>query len=248
MGLSRSRTSFSIVFCVGALAVSGCGHAESGYSMGAAHEYQARGDYQGLYRYGQDWVHADSGSGFAWYIAGKGALELGRNEEAARALARSVELLPDAAIPYADLAAAYTSLGQAQRSIQTIADGEAKAGPKASAYQWYMFGNARLVFRQFPEAVADYRRTLALYPNSGEAWNNLGTAYQQIGDFTDALNAYERASSLGNSLAVGNAQTLREALSRHLAPARAGDPSCDAFCQKHFENQHRAFEGESLLK
>jgi hypothetical protein len=69
-----------------------------------------------------------------------------------------------------------------------------------------------------------------------------------MGNYADALNAYDRASALGNSLAPGNAQTLRAAMSQRVAPARSGNLSCDAFCQKHFENVHRAFEGEAPLK
>jgi len=230
------------------LAFMGCGRAQSGFSMDAAHVYQARGDYQGLYRYGEAWVRAEPKSNFAWYILGKGQLELGRDADAARSLERSIELGPDAALPYIDLAAVYSDLGQAQLPIKTIAEGEIKAAQNASAYHWFTFGNARLAFRQYTEAVADYHRALKMYPSGAEVWNNLGNAYQMLGNYTDALSAYDRASAFGNSLASRNAQTLRAAMSQRVAPARSGDLSCDAFCQKHFENLHRAFEGEAPLK
>jgi tetratricopeptide (TPR) repeat protein len=222
-----------------------------GYSMEAALPYQSRGDMQGLYRYGLAWTHAEPQNGKAWFVLGKGAAGLGRDQEAAQAFLRTTQLMPDQGFPYNELAASYSKIGEAQLAIKAIDDGEAKAGAGFTARDWYIFGNARKTFRQFDRAIVDYRKALAMAPDSNEVWNNLGVAYQMQGDNADALKAYSRAAELGNQMAAENAATLQAAIDQQ-ARARANQYNGQSFedyqAWKGMENKRRANAGEELLK
>jgi tetratricopeptide (TPR) repeat protein len=234
-----------VLLALPALAQSG------GYSIDAAVSYQSRGDNQGLYKYGLAWTHAEPQNGKAWFALGKGAAGLGRDQEAAQAFLRTTQLMPDQGFPYNELAASYSKIGEAQLAIKAIDDGEAKAGANFSARDWYIFGNARKTFRQFDRAVVDYRKAIAMAPDSNEAWNNLGIAYQMEGDNADALKAYNRAAALGNQMAAENAATLQAAIDQQ-ARAQANQYNGQSFedyqAWKGMENKRRANAGEELLK
>jgi tetratricopeptide (TPR) repeat protein len=218
--------------------------------MDEALTYQQRGDSQGLYRYGLAWTQAEPQNGQAWFVLGKGAAGLGRDQDAVQAFLRTTQLLPDQGFPYNELAASYSKIGEAQLAIKAIDDGEAKASASFTARDWYVFGNARQTFGQYDRAIADYRKAIAMYPDSDEVWNNLGTAYQKNGNNAAAIDAYKRAAALGNSYAAGNARDLQAAMNRQAQAPNQGnsDPSCDYNCWKSFENKRRAFVGSDPIK
>jgi tetratricopeptide (TPR) repeat protein len=219
-----------------------------GYSMDAALAYQSRGDHQGLYRYGLAWTRAEPQNGKAWFVLGKGASGLGRDQEAAQDFLRTTQLLPDQGFPYNELAAAYSKIGQAQLAIKAIDDGEAKAAASFTARDWYVFGNARKTFRQFDRAVVDYRKAIAMSPDFDEAWNNLGIAYQMAGDYRDAMTAYGKAAALGNEMAAGNAETLQAAIDQQARASQNHGSFEDYQAWKGMENKHRAIVGEDPIK
>lgn len=219
-----------------------------GYSMDAALAYQSRSDNQGLYRYGRAWTGAEPQNGKAWFVLGKGAAGLGRDQEAAQAFLRTTQLLPDQRFPYSELAASYSKAGQAQLAIKAIDDGEAKAAARMTARDWYVFGNARKTFRQYDRAIADYRKAIGMSPDFNEAWNNLGIAYQMAGDNSDAMKAYGRAAALGNEMAAGNAETLQAAMNQQARAAQNHGSFEDYQAWKGMENKHRAIVGEDPIK
>jgi tetratricopeptide (TPR) repeat protein len=221
-----------------------------GYSMDAALAYQSRSDHQGLYRYGRAWTEAEPQNGKAWFVLGKGAAGLSRDQEAAQAFLRTTQLLPDQGFPYSELAASYSKIGQAQLAIKAIDDGEAKAAASMTARDWFVFGNARKTFRQYDRAIVDYRKAIAMYPDFNEAWNNLGIAYQMAGNNGEAMTAYNRAAALGNEMAAGNAETLQAAMNQQArAQASQNHGSFEDYqAWKGMENKHRANVGEDPIK
>jgi Flp pilus assembly protein TadD len=66
------------------------------------------------------------------------------------------------------------------------------------------------------EAVYRFERAIELDPTYGGAWNNLGIAYEQMGRFLEARNAYEKALALepNNTFIRNNYDLFREIYDR----------------------------------
>jgi Flp pilus assembly protein TadD len=95
---------------------------------------------------------------------------------------------------------------------------------------------ARLAGR-LPEAVAELEKATTLAPGLLVAWNQLGLAYRQNGEFTKARGAYEHALALDpnyatavlnlgvlDDLYLGDGARALELYSRYLALTPGGDP------------------------
>ena len=71
----------------------------------------------------------------------------------------------------------------------------APAAPRSAEVE-YNTGLQNKGAQRFPEAVENFRRAVALRQNFPEAWNELGFALRQTGQYREALQAYERALQL----------------------------------------------------
>src|SRR5512137_415945 len=67
----------------------------------------------------------------------------------------------------------------------------APAAPR-SAEAEYNLGLQNKAAQRFPDAAENFRRAVALRQNFPEAWNELGFALRQSGQYGEALQAYER--------------------------------------------------------
>jgi superkiller protein 3 len=50
--------------------------------------------------------------------------------------------------------------------------------------------------KRFSDAITDFRHAVELRPNFAEAWNELGFALRQTGQYGEALSAYDQALRL----------------------------------------------------
>ena len=66
----------------------------------------------------------------------------------------------------------------------------------ASAQSEYNRGTRARVTKDWPTAVAAFRRAVELQPEFAEAWNELGFALRNTGRYADSLAAYDRALAL----------------------------------------------------
>jgi protein O-mannosyl-transferase len=59
-------------------------------------------------------------------------------------------------------------------------------------------------------AIAEYKQSIAIYPESADSWNNLGSAYDEINQKENALEAYQKAIAIKpkNTLALNNLGTI----------------------------------------
>ncbi len=64
-------------------------------------------------------------------------------------------------------------------------------------------GNAAMAAADFERAAEAFRGFLALVPDSGAAWFNLGSALQRGGDQAQAIEAYEKAAELDPQMRQG---------------------------------------------
>src|SRR5262249_22532432 len=92
------------------------------------------------------------------------------------------------------LAMAYVVLGQrgwARPELERLA----AADPRNPLYPYWL---ARLDYdeERYPEAVAGFRRVLALDPGHLKAHDNLGLSYEAVGRYDEAVRSYEEALRL----------------------------------------------------
>ena len=66
----------------------------------------------------------------------------------------------------------------------------------ANPLAWCSLGNAHLALVDFPKAAANYGQALRLWPDYGEAWNQLGICLQKQGECTRAEGCHSEALRL----------------------------------------------------
>ena len=162
--------------------------------------------------------------------------ELGRHDEAARALRAGLELAPQSA-------AARLALGKvlvaAHRHAEALAELDRYAGLAAGAPESFDFHYARgLALRRLdrqPEARAALRRAVALDPDHADALFNLGAVLELAGEDGLARKYFEKAAGL----APGNPD-YRYRLARllgRIGEAQAGAVELDAFRELRAQQQ-----------
>jgi tetratricopeptide (TPR) repeat protein len=122
-------------------------------------------------------------------------------------------LLPEQAVGYVNLGAAYSQLEKYTQAIEVLAKA-VKLNPTAAAY--HNLGLAHRNLKNLPSAKTAFRETLRLNPNLAEAHENLASVYVELGDFTLAITHYQKALELrpGYAKAREGLGTATLALSR----------------------------------
>ena len=57
-------------------------------------------------------------------------------------------------------------------------------------------GNNALLTKKYKKAISYYKKTIELRPDDAHAYNNMGNAYKEIGNFDRAIECYDSAISL----------------------------------------------------
>ncbi|HLI71067.1 MAG TPA: tetratricopeptide repeat protein, partial [Ktedonobacteraceae bacterium] len=88
-----------------------------------------------------------------------------------------------------------------------IQSGEEKARLKR---QWTELAIKQAQSSQWEDAVITNKNILQLFPNEAEAYNRLGKAYSELGQYTEARDAYSQTLvySPGNIIAKKNLDRL----------------------------------------
>ncbi|MGF1514716.1 MAG: tetratricopeptide repeat protein, partial [Elainellaceae cyanobacterium] len=95
-------------------------------------------------------------------------------------------------------------------------------------------GLARLIFRQFPQAIADFDQAIALDPEFSKAWHNRSIALARLGKDKDALESAERSLAL-------NPQPAVHALAAYLLLKRGQFRGVLAHCEKIWAVQPNSY-------
>ena len=75
---------------------------------------------------------------------------------------------------------------------------------------------------RYPDALARFRRVTELQPDGPRGWANLGSAYQGLGDYTNARIAYEKSIAVDPTAAgYSNLGTFHFAIGQYAEASRA---------------------------
>jgi tetratricopeptide (TPR) repeat protein len=142
----------------------------------------------------------------AWFLFGDALRELGLNEEAERALLRSVELAPSPDwVLQVTLAHLYKDTGnavEAERWFDLAAEDEGASG---RGWFWVLRGSNLARHGQFMKAESCFRRAIETGEAIEEGHLNLGYALRSLGRYLEARRHFRLAldASPGYALAEG---------------------------------------------
>ena len=147
-----------------------------------------------------------------WHLGGMAALLLGRADEAAKLLARALQLKPGTThtalgLGIARLAAG--DLGGAEEILRRVVHAQ-----PALAEGWHHLGFALHAAGRFAEAAETHKRATALKPGDAKLWYALGSTLDMLARDREALEAFERAVALDPAYArarLGRAMSLFKA-------------------------------------
>jgi tetratricopeptide (TPR) repeat protein len=111
-----------------------------------------------------------------------------------------------------NLASAYSDQNKRDLALEALDNGQKLAGPTDGYGDWYNLGNGFYNLKDYSKALFAFQRSVRLNPRFGNAWNNLGTAQQQVGNASEALRDYKQAGALGDSLGNQNYTMLNNAI------------------------------------
>jgi Flp pilus assembly protein TadD len=92
----------------------------------------------------------------------------------------------------------------------------ARADRRSDAKDQVEFGIVVAQRGLWKEATLRWQRAAEIDPTYAAAWNNLGIGHEQLGQFTEARNAYEKALEVepGNTYILSNYDLFREIYDR----------------------------------
>lgn len=155
--------------------------------------------------------------------AGESSMSNGKIAQAITHFDAAIRLDSNSREAYLLLTGALQEQGDSARALD-IATMTAARYPQ-DPMAWYNLGLLNMRLQRHDVASKALKRAVGLRPNYGEAYFNLGAAYEQQGFTEDALNAFKRcalvsaqlAADAFNSIAIIHRRSgnLREALSAH---------------------------------
>lgn len=149
--------------------------------------------------------------------------QLGRTEEGARLMARSLELQPDRPTVYTNLARALHALGRHGDALRNCDRAIALDPSVAGAFQ--IRAAVLNGLGRHEDALASSGQAVRLEPDSAAAHLDLGIALQSVGRVQGALDCFDRAAALAPALGAAhhNAGMMASRLGQHERALRAFD-------------------------
>ncbi len=143
------------------------------------------------------------------------SLDAERFEEAAVLYARALALDEKRVNDWINRGLALWSAHRNEGAVECY-DRALALDPRA-ALAWMNKGNAlHDMKRPYAEALACYDQAIAIDPTLARAWFNKGDELAWMGNFTDAIDCFEKARALGMSEAAGMIQRCREIVMQDL--------------------------------
>jgi tetratricopeptide (TPR) repeat protein len=141
---------------------------------------------------------------------GIGLLELGRKEEARKALRSALDLDPDNAAVLGNLAIVEMQLGEDEEAF-VYAQAAVRAAPKEAVHH-YNLGNLLALKKRYEEALPSLRRAIEIDPDYVYAYNELGNVYLDLDHPAEARKAFEAGLKRDRTAAKLHKNLARAAL------------------------------------
>ena len=128
-----------------------------------------------------------------YFNQGNDCLDKGDHEEAIYYYTKAIKIDPDFADAYRARAWEYESLQMYKESIEDFTKGIIIIGPD-NRFLWEWYQNRGIAYSSFgktEEAIADYTKSIKLYPNES-AYANRANQYCFLGKCTEAVADYTR--------------------------------------------------------
>ena len=140
-----------------------------------------------------------------------------RNEEAVRALRRSLELNPRYTEASLNLSVVYNEMGEYEKAQEAYALAKLSSGHDESTYlDPYVkgrlanmhadIGNIYKDLGRYDEAMSEYKRALGLRPDFVDIKMNLAVVYRDLKDYARAINILKEAIDLKENFLDGRVQ------------------------------------------
>jgi tetratricopeptide (TPR) repeat protein/glycosyltransferase involved in cell wall biosynthesis len=106
---------------------------------------------------------------------------------------KAIDLNPNLAVAYRNLARAYQKIGDVQKATSLLYKGYSLEPAKVSGADHLRLGQTLMQHRQIQPAIACYRRAIQLDPSLTEAYLSLGALALQQRNFKGAIALYQKA-------------------------------------------------------
>jgi len=121
----------------------------------------------------------------------------GKRAESIPLFQHAIELDPDFAAAYADLAAVYNSLTQSPQDTDNIAKAYALRDGVGEREKLLIVSRYhQILTRDFEETIRNFQVWAETYPQDSVPWTNLSNAENWVGRYADAIEAGKRALAL----------------------------------------------------
>jgi tetratricopeptide (TPR) repeat protein len=127
----------------------------------------------------------------AWFQLGLMAVDVGKMGIAAQMIAKASECRPVEMTYHRALTEIYRRLGDLDKALHHGKQATKHGDNDADSF--YNYGLALADDKRFEEAIEAYKKAVHLNPQYGLAYNNLGSAYENIDDEDSAFEAYKKA-------------------------------------------------------
>jgi eukaryotic-like serine/threonine-protein kinase len=154
---------------------------------------------------------------FHAFSLGEDEHRMGRDFPQAAALyEQAIQLDPAFAMAYARLGVAYGNVGGLTKALENLKKAYDLRERVTERERMYIESQYALQQYDMPKAILSYKLFLATYPRDAAAWNNLATAYSEVGDYEQAAQGYEKTWEIAkwNDVAAINAASTLMSIDR----------------------------------
>lgn len=161
-----------------------------------AYHLQQAGDLQQAETLYNQILNAQPQFHMAWFQLGLIAVSVNKMDMAAQMIANASEHRPVEMTYHRALTEIYRRLGDLDKALHH--GRQATKHGENDADSFYNYGLALADDKKFEEAIEAYKKAVTLNPQYGLAYNNLGSAYENIDNESGAFDAYSKAVEINS--------------------------------------------------
>jgi len=119
---------------------------------------------------------------------------IGKHGKAIDFFHKAIEVKPDYTLAYYNLGLSYMHIGRIEQAIPFYEKAIELCGDFVQAYHglaYIYLTNPSL--NKVNDSISLYEKVIEIYPASAEAYNNMGVAYEKLGNIKEAIRCYNKA-------------------------------------------------------